>query len=80
MSMPEGCPCSAVEKLEELVQEHDKQLNQGQVQFALIQQNLEYIKSRLDEKKRFNSGIVSSIIQAACAILMAYIAAKIGLA
>ena len=80
MSMPEGCPCEAVKKIEELVERHERQLNEGNISFALIKQDLDYIKGRLDERKKFNSGIVSAIINGACMILMACIAAKLGLA
>ena len=76
---PMECPCDAVKELKDLVERHERQLNDGNVQFALIQQDLGWIKARLDEKKKFNSGILSAIIQGACAILMAYVAAKIGL-
>lgn len=79
MSIPEGCPCEAVRDLTELVREHDKRLHDGNTTFALIQQDLGYIKARLDEKKKFNSGVFSAIVQSACAILLAYVAAKLGL-
>ena len=84
---PEGCPCGAVEELRKLVEkhdekieEHDRRLSDGATNFATIKLDLEYIKGRLDSKSRFNSGIVSTIVQSACAIFMAYIAAKIGIA
>lgn len=80
MATPDGCPCDAVREIKELVERHERQLNEGTTQFALIQQDMGWIKARLDKKDRFNSGIVSSIIQTVCALLMAYIAAKVGLA
>lgn len=80
MATPEGCPCDAVREIKELVERHERQLNEGNVQFALIQQDLGWIKARIDKKDKFNSNIVASVIQTICALLMAYIAAKVGLA
>ena len=80
MATPEGCPCDAVKELKILVDKHNEQLSQGNTNFALIQQDLGYIKAQLDGKKKFNAGIVSSVIQTLCALLLAFIAAKMGLA
>ena len=83
MSMPEGCPCEAVKEIKILVERHERQLNEGNVNFALIKQDLDYIKGRLDEKKKFNSGIAASIIAgivcSVAAIIIGFLAAKIGM-
>jgi hypothetical protein len=79
MGMPEGCPCEAVKKIEELVKEHDRQLNDGNVKFALIQQDVGWIKAKLDEKKKFNTQTVSAIVQAISTLLIGIIAAKLGI-
>ena len=44
--MPEnknGCPCEAVRKLEKIVERHDKRLDDGNVQFAVISTKLNII-------------------------------------
>ena len=83
MSVPEGCPCEAVKDIKILVERHERQLNEGNVNFALIKQDLDYIKGRLDEKKRFGSGIAASIIAAAVSgvvmLILGFVAAKIGM-
>lgn len=83
MSTPEGCPCEAVREIKDLVMRHERQLNEGDKNFALIKQDLDYIKGRLDEKKRFGSGIAASIIAAAVSgvlmLILGFVAAKIGM-
>lgn len=79
MSTPAGCPCDAVSRIEMMVERHDRQLNDGTTQFALIQQDMGYIKARLDEKKKFNVQTVSAIVQSVCTLLLGIIAAKLGL-
>lgn len=79
MSVPEGCPCDAVSRIEMMVERHDRQLNEGTTQFALIQQDMGYIKARLDEKKKFNMQTFSAIVQAICTLLIGAMAAKLGL-
>lgn len=79
MSTPEGCPCDAVSRIERLVEKHERQLSEGTTQFALIQQDMGYIKARLDERKKFNAQTVSAIVQAVSALLVGVIAAKLGL-
>lgn len=56
-----------------------EELAEGSTAFATIRQDLQYIKDRLDKKSRFNSATVSSIIQAVCTLLVALIAAKLGI-
>ena len=56
-----------------------KELAEGNTAFATIRQDLQYIKDRLDSKSKFNSNTISSIIQAICTLLVALIAAKLGL-
>lgn len=44
--MPENkndCPCEAVRKLEKIVERHDKRLDDGNVQFAVISTKLNII-------------------------------------
>ncbi len=79
MATPENCPCDAVREIKELVSQHDRQLNQGNVQFAIIQQKLEYIIDRVDEKKKFNMQTVSAVIQAILTLVVTLIIAKMGL-
>jgi len=84
--MPQDCPCAAVVELKETVrelrhitEEHDKRLAEGNTNFALIKQDLEYIKGNIDGKKRFNSGIITTIINGVITIFLGYIAIKLGL-
>lgn len=79
MSTPEGCPCEAVKELKVLVERHEEKLNEGNVNFALIKQDLDYIKGRLDEKKKFGNGIAASIISTIAALILGFIAAKMGM-
>lgn len=79
MAIPEGCPCDAVAELKRLVSGHDRQLANGNTSFALIQKDLDYIKAKLDDKKKFNTGVLNAIINAAVAILLGYVALKLGL-
>ena len=76
---PEGCPCEAVRKLEGIIDRHDRELAQGNTDFAVIRSDINYIKAKLDEKSRFNSQTISAIIQAVCTLLVALIAARLGL-
>ena len=79
MATPEGCPCETVKELKSAVEKHENQLNKGETNFALIQQDLGYIKARLDEKKKFNSQTAANIIQMICSLAVAAAAAKLGL-
>ena len=79
MSTPANCPCDAVREIKELVAQHDHQLAQGQTDFAVIRTDLNYIKGKLDEKSKFNSQTISAIVQAVCTLLVALIAARLGL-
>ncbi len=79
MGVPEGCPCDAVKKLEAVIDRHGAQLAQGNTDFAVIKTDLNYIKAKLDERSRFNTQTVSAIVQAVCTLLVAVIAAKLGL-
>ncbi len=55
-----------------------EELAEGSTAFATIRQDLQYIKDSLDKKSKFNTATVSSIIQAACTLLVAIIAARLG--
>ena len=54
------------------------ELASGSTNFATIQQDLQYIKNRLDSKSKFSMNAASSIVQAVCTVLVAFIAAKLG--
>lgn len=56
-----------------------EELAEGSTAFATIRQDLQYIKNTLDKKSKFNSSTISSIIQAVCTLLVAIIAARLGL-
>lgn len=75
-----NCPCEAVKKLELIAERHDQQLIDGKVQFAEIKSDLKHIMEKLDKKERFSAGTVSAIINAAIGLILAFLAAKIGLA
>lgn len=79
MAVPENCPCDAVKKLEKVIDRHEAQLAKGDTDFAVIRTDLSYIKAKLDERSKFNTQTASSIIQAVCTLLVALIAARLGL-
>lgn len=86
MATPESCPCDAlnaatdrIDKLEDRADRFEARLAKGETNFALIQQDLGYIKAKLDRKDRFNSQTIASIVQAICSLLLAYVATRIGL-
>lgn len=86
MSTPESCPCDAVIELKDTVRElkkisceHERKLAEGSTNFALIKQDLEYIKGNLDGKKKFNVGVLSSIVQIVMTIVLGAIAVKMGI-
>lgn len=56
-----------------------EELAEGSTAFATIRQDLQYIKDSLDKKSKFNSTTASSIIQAVCTLLVAIIAARMGI-
>ena len=43
MEDKKDCPCEAVKHLQKIVEEHDKQLNHGSVQFAVINTKLNVV-------------------------------------
>ena len=67
-------------RLEERADKIDARLTKGEVNFAIIQQDLGYIKAKLDKKEKFSAQTAASIVQIICSIVLAYVAAKIGLA
>ena len=79
MGIPDGCPCDAVKKLETVLDRHESQLAKGNTDFAVIRTDLNYIKAKLDERSKFNTQTVSAIVQAVCTLLVAVIAARLGL-
>ncbi len=79
MAVPESCPCDAVKKLEIVLERHESQLAKGSTDFAVIRTDLNYIKAKLDERSRFNTQTVSAVVQAICTLLVALIAARLGL-
>lgn len=56
-----------------------EELAEGSTAFATIRQDLQYIKDSLDKKRHFNMNTLSAIIQAVCTLLVAIIAAKMGI-
>ncbi len=56
-----------------------EELADGSTAFATIRQDLQYIKESLDKKSRFNMNTMSNIVQAVCTLLVALIAAKLGI-
>lgn len=79
MAVPENCPCDAVRKLETVIDRHEAQLARGDTDFAVIRTDLNYIKAKLDERSKFNTQTVSAVVQAVCTLLVAVIAARLGL-
>ncbi len=71
--------CDALRELKKQVERHEKQINESDVSFALIKQDLEYIKSSLDKKSRFNTTAVTMALQAVCTLIMTAIAGYLGL-
>lgn len=71
--------CEALKELKNIVKNHEKRLNEGNTDFAVIKSDLSYIREALDKKSRFNASTVLSIIQALCTLAVAVIAAKIGI-
>lgn len=76
--MDNNCPCEYVKQLQAEVKSHTSQLAQGNTNFALIQQDLGYIKAKLDKRDKFNSGIVTTIINAILTVIIGYMAVKLG--
>ncbi len=74
-----SCPCEAVRELKKIVERHEHELALGSTSFALIKQDLEHIKSALEKKDRFNTGILSNIANIILTILLGFIAVKLGL-
>ncbi len=56
-----------------------RELSRGSTSFAEIHKDLQYIKDRLDKKSRFNLNTASGIIQAVCTLIVALIAARLGI-
>ena len=77
--MNNDCPCAAVLKLEAAVERHEERLQQGSTDFAVIRTDLNYIKGKLDERAKFNTQTLACIVQAVCTLMVALIAAKLGL-
>lgn len=83
MGTPENCPCDAVRELKEMVMQHDAELKKGAVNFALIKQDLEYIKGSLDSAKKnklsIENGIIIAIVSAVLSFVASIILAKCGI-
>ena len=79
MNEHDTCPCEAVRELKKIVERHERELALGTTSFALIKQDLEHIKTALEKKDRFNTGILSNIINIILSILLGFIAVKLGL-
>lgn len=76
----DSCPCEAVRELKKIVERHEQSLNSGTTSFALIKQDLEHIKTALEKKDRFGTGILANITNIILTLLLGWIAVKIGLA
>ncbi len=86
----EKCPCDAVRELQKIVSNHERRLADGNTNFAVISTTLDAIKADMIEIKadlkqlkekpqRRADAIVNTIINAGIAIILAFLAAKIGL-
>ena len=73
------CPCEAVRELKKIVERHERELALGSTSFALIKQDLEHIKSALEKKDRFNTGLLSNIANIILTILLGYLAVRMGI-
>lgn len=71
--------CDALTELKKQVARHEKQINEKDVGFALIKQDLEYIKASLDKKSRFNAAAVTMVLQTVCTLIMTAVAGYLGL-
>ena len=56
-----------------------EELADGATAFATIRQDLQYIKDSLDKRNRLNMTTVTAVIQAVCTLLVAVIAARLGI-
>ena len=79
MAEHDTCPCEAVRELKTIVERHERELALGTTSFALIKQDLEHIKTALEKKDRFNTNILSNIVNIILSILLGFIAIKMGL-
>ena len=87
----EKCPCDAVRELQKIVRSHESRLADGNTNFAVISTTLEGLKLDMAEIKsdlkllkekpqRRMDTILNTIINAGIAIVLAFLAAKLGLA
>ena len=83
MGTPSNCPCDAVKGLKEMVLQHDAELKKGAVNFALIKQDLEYIKGSLDSAKKnklsIENGVIIAVLSALLSFLASVLLAKFGI-
>lgn len=85
MATPDGCPCDALsavcERVNKLETWQDK-TNEGQAEltknFALIQQDLGYIKARLDDRKKNWNDIILDVLKTIAGIIIGCAAVKLG--
>jgi len=84
------CPCRTVIELQAGLQEHERELARGSTSFALLKNGMEDIKADLIEIKkdvktmqqkpgRQWESVMQMLINTGLAILMAFMAAKLGL-
>lgn len=74
-----NCPCEAVKQLQVLVNAHEKRLAEGNTNFALIRQDLQFIREKMEKKEKFNGNVFLYIIQAIITLIMGYVAIKPGI-
>lgn len=83
MGTPDPCPCDAVKEIKEMVLRHDEELKSGAINFALIKQDLEYIKGNLDGAKKnkltIENGVIIAIVSAVLSFLASVLLAKFGI-
>ena len=74
-----NCPCEAVKQLQALVNAHEKRLAQGNTDFALVRQDLQFIREKIEKKEKFNGNVFLYVIQAMLTLIMGYVALKLGI-
>lgn len=79
MGTPEGCPCDAVKELKTIVMRHDEQLNEGNVNFALLMRDVAEIKENTKEHRKNWTDIVMYVVRYAVVGVLGYLAAKGGI-
>ena len=77
--MNEGCPCDSVEELKKTVRRHEQLIHDTETMQIRMEGKLDSILEKMEKHSRLSWQTVSSVIQAVCTLLVALIAADIGL-